>query len=156
MQMSDSQQALLKHWSEYLLEKGSLPSRNHFSLKDLGRHVANIVIVDVKADPLDFEYRLVGTSVAEFMYEDYTGSRLSGIPGKGRNSKVWSFLQKTYEDGTPHYFQVPYIGPREGRESVYTLYLPLASDHHNTDKLLLVPHYDIKTAIIHVGLQTLH
>jgi hypothetical protein len=154
--MSESQQALLKHWSGYHLDNGKLPSRHDFSLRDLGKHVTNLVIVDVKLDPLDFEYRLVGTSVAEFLYKDYTGARFSSIPGKGRDSKVWSFLQKAYEDGTPHYFEVPYVGPQLGRSTVYTLYLPLASDHRHVDKLMLIPHFDSRTAIIHVGMQTLH
>lgn len=156
MHMSDAQQVVLKRWSDYHLENGGLPSRKHFSLKDLGRHVTNIVIVDVKDDPLDFEYRLVGTSVAEYMHQDYTGSRLSSIPGKGRDSKFWACLKNAYEEGTPRFFHVPYIGPRQVQDSVYTLYLPLATDHHTIDKLLLVPHYDTKTAIIPVGLQTLH
>lgn len=156
MNMSESQQALLKHWAAYHVEKGGLPSRNDFSLRDLGKHVTHIVIMDVKLDPLDFEYRLVGTSVAEFLKQDYTGTRLSSLPGKGPDSKLWSFMKKTFEDGQPHYFEVPYVGPQQGPDSVYTLYLPLASDHETPDKIMLVPHFATRTAIIHVGLQTLH
>ncbi|NVJ97701.1 MAG: PAS domain-containing protein [Alphaproteobacteria bacterium] len=156
MNMSEPQQALLKHWARYHMEEGGLPSRNDFSLRALGKHVTHIVVMDVKPDPLDFQYRLVGTSVAEFLHRDYTGSTLSSLPGKGPKSTLWSFMKKTYEDGHPHYFKVPYTGPQEGRESVYTLYLPLASDHAHTDKIMLVPHFESRTAIIHVGLQVLH
>jgi|GEM_PF-1956495 len=156
MHMSESQQALLKHWSEYHLHKGGLPSRNEFSLRTLGKHVTHIAILDVKPNPLDFEYRLIGTSVVDHLYKDYTGERLSMIPGKGPESRLWSFMRQTYEDGQPHYFEVPYVGPKLGHESVYTLYLPLASDHHRTDKIMIVPHYSSRTAVIHVGLQVLH
>ena len=151
MNMSESQQCLLNHWSDLRGQRGSLPARGDFTLRGVGKHATNMIVVDVKMDPLDFEYRLMGTAVVEFLNRDYTGVRLSGIPGKGPDSDHWSFMRKTIEDGEPRFFEVPYIGPRAGKEKIYTLYLPVASDHRHTDKIIMVPQFRTKTAIIQMG-----
>jgi len=144
MHMTETQQSLLLHWKHMREKRGGLPARGDFRLQDLGRHVTDIVVMDILEGPEDFRYRLIGTHASEHLNRDYTGKTLSSLPGKGPGSKIWENLNIAKRSKEPQHLQVPYVGPQAIFKEAYTLYLPLASDHKHPDKLILVTNFPQK------------
>ena len=145
MQLTEAQESLLLHWKRVQEQHGGIPARNDFSMRDLGRHVPNIVVLDIIEDPDDFRYRLIGSTVVDQLHKDYTGQCLSELPGKGPDSILWHNMAAARDTKKPQYLEVPYVGPKKDQaKTAYTLYLPLASDHKKPDKLMLVTHYEPK------------
>ena len=138
MNMSEPQQNLLSHWTKLSMRNGDLPSRADIRLQDIGRYASQIIIVDIKSDPLDFEYRLIGNDVAEELDNDYTGKRFSQLPGKGPGTKIWDHLLQTCSEKRPNYWTDECQQAKSPDKQAATLYLPLASDHKTPDKLMLV------------------
>lgn len=144
MRMTEAQQSLLLHWKHMREKRGGLPARGDFRLQDLGRHVTDIVVMDILEEPADFRYRLIGTHASEYLNRDYTGKTLSSLPGKGPGSKIWENLNTAKHSKEPQHLKVPYVGPQAAFKVAYTLYLPLASDHKHPDKLILVTSFSKK------------
>ncbi|WP_417459741.1 hypothetical protein [Kordiimonas sp.] len=138
MRMSEPQQNMLSHWTKLSMRDGALPSRADMRLQDIGRYASKIIIVDIKTDPLDFEYRLIGQDVADELDQDYTGIRISELPGKGPGSDFWDHMIKTCEEGRPNFWTEICKQAKVGEKEAATLYLPLASDHKTPDKVMLV------------------
>lgn len=144
MQLTEAQQSLLLHWQHMREKRGGLPARGDFRMQDLGRHVPDIIVMDILADPVDFRYRLIGTNAAEHLHMDYTGKSLRNLPGKGPGSTIWANMDETRQSREPRHLSVPYVGPHADFKKAVTLYLPLASDHQNADKLMLVTSFPPK------------
>ena len=98
---------------------------------------------DIEQDPLDFRYRLIGTWLRNFLYEDYTGRSLRELEGKGPGSGLWSILERVYKDRDPLYCAVPYVGPKSDYKQASSLYLPLADDHTMINKIMLVANFEL-------------
>lgn len=142
MKMGDVQDHILRYWLKACPENsGPYPCRSDIKISDLRNRMSNVAILDIENNPLDFRYRLIGTRLCEFLYHDYTGKKLSELDGKGPGSRIWSILEEVKNSGSPLYREVPYVGPKADFRQASTLYLPLASDHHTVDKIMLVPHF---------------
>ncbi len=144
MQITNIQDQILQHWKSVANRRNGLPSRKDFRLQDLGKNALDIVVVDIKTDPTDFTYRLIGSNVAENLSENFTGKSLSSIPGKGPKSQIWANMKAARDEKKPLLREAPYVGSNEKQKMLQTLYLPLASDHQNPDKLMLVPSFPPK------------
>lgn len=147
MQMTNIQDQILQHWKSVAGKRNGLPSRKDFRLQDLGQNALDIVVLDIKEEPADFTYRLIGSNVAENLSENFTGKSLSSIPGKGPKSQIWANMAAARDEKKPIFREVPYVGPNEKQEMLQTLYLPLASDHENPDKVMLVPNFPPKRKV---------
>ncbi|WP_417449875.1 PAS domain-containing protein [Kordiimonas sp.] len=147
MNMSEPQQRMLSHWTKLSMRRGDLPSRADMKLKDIGRYASKIIIIDVKDDPIDYEYRLIGQDVADELNRDYTGSRFSDVPGKGPGSSFWEHVTRTREEAKPNYWTELCSIVKAGEKETGILYLPLASDHKTPDKIMLVMHFGRCTAL---------
>src|SRR6266404_3792675 len=66
----------------------SMPSRKDIDPTEIPQLLRYVMLIDVLADPLDFKYRLIGTAVCSLLHRDYTWSRFSELPGKGKGSVV--------------------------------------------------------------------
>ncbi len=142
MELSDAQSTLLTYWSQWQQENGGqLPARRDMDVRNNQRHFSYVVVFDVLKDPLDFKYRLVGTSVRQNTFGDYTGKTLRSMDGKGPGSKIWKFLTTTLETKKDQFRKVPYVGPNKDFMKSSLLFLPLASDHIMIDKIFLVSHF---------------
>lgn len=142
MYLSEAQEAVLTYWLKACPEElDRFPGRSQINPADLGRHMAHVVILDVLNDPRDFQFRLIGTHVREFMFDEETGMKFSELKDKGPKSKLWSIKEETVRQRAPVFQEVPYIGPRPYCSKVTTLQLPLATDHVTIDKILSVPHF---------------
>lgn len=139
MKMGPVQEDVLKYWlGACPPRRNEIPSRADMKVTDLRSRMASIAIVDIEQDPVDFRYRLIGTHFREFMFNDYTGKLYSEIRGKGRESEVWKLLEEVRTSGKPIYTEIPYIGPKSDFMRASNLCLPLADNHHNVDKIMLV------------------
>ena len=147
MQMTDVQSVILKHWKSMARARNGLPAREDFRIQDLGRHVTDIVVMDIRSDPTDFTYRLIGSSVAENLSENYTGKSLSELPGKGPDSTIWANMKKARDTKEPIILEVPYVGPVLQKKTLKSLYLPLASDYSVPDKIMIVPDFPQKRKV---------
>ncbi|WP_262692076.1 PAS domain-containing protein [Kordiimonas aestuarii] len=151
MNMSEPQQRMLSHWTKLSMRGGNLPSRADMRLQDIGRYASKIIIIDVKDDPLDYEYRLIGQEVAEELDRDYTGSRFSDVPGKGPGSSFWEHVTQTRDEAKPNFWTELCGIVKAGEKETGILYLPLASDHKTPDKIMLVMHFGRRTLKSHAA-----
>ena len=152
MNMSEPQQQMLSHWTKLSMRSGDLPSRADIRLQDIGRHASKIIIIDIKDDPRDYEYRLIGQDIADELDRDYTGCRFSEVPGKGPGSPFWNHLTQICNEGKPKYWTDVCGIVKEGEKEAGILYLPLASDHKKTDKVMMVMNFGRRTARAYSGL----
>jgi len=142
MELSEGQETLRSFWTNWQKENaGQLPSRRDMDTRENQLHFSNVVVFDVLDDPLDFKYRLVGTRVRENTFGDYTGKTLREMEGKGPGSVIWGLLYVAKENKQPQFEQVPYVGPNKSFMKTTLLFLPLADDHQNVNKIFLVSNF---------------
>ncbi|WP_417449973.1 hypothetical protein [Kordiimonas sp.] len=97
-----------------------------------------IVVHDVISPQRDFRFRHMGDAVLENTRENYTGKRLSELPGKGEGSKIWQFLADVADARMPNIDIMPYVGPSGDISHVTLLALPVADDGVTVDAIILV------------------
>jgi len=114
-----------------------LPARRDLDpIIDIPRLVPNLMLMDVRADPLDFRYRLVGSALRRHMAEDWTGRYLSDIPFQRAGSTVWDNNMRVLTERRPLLARPPYIGPHKDFLFVESVILPLAGDGQSIDMLM--------------------
>jgi len=142
MDLSRAQCTLQTFWHAWRDKNaGALPSRRDMDVRDNRRHFPYVVVFDILSEPLDFRYRLVGTAVRENTYGDYTGKTLREMDGKGPGSKIWEFLDTTRLSSDLMLKEVPYVGPNQTFMRSTLLFMPLADDNRNPDKVFLVSNF---------------
>ncbi|NVJ97702.1 MAG: PAS domain-containing protein [Alphaproteobacteria bacterium] len=141
MTMSNTQTYILRHWRNIQATSGSLPTRQDFTLRALGKHAAEIAILQVRTDPEDFEYSLIGTSLSDLIQDTKTGAALSEKSDCGRGSAFWHGATKAMSTREPNMARVAFVGPDGRRRILRTLYLPLADGKGAPEKLMLVPDF---------------
>ncbi|MDG1859827.1 MAG: PAS domain-containing protein [Emcibacteraceae bacterium] len=150
--ISDSQKTLLKDWIQlYNSDTRRLPARADFPPPHYHVHMPSAVIFEVMDEPLDFKYRLFGTIVANHSTADFTGKLLSSLPGKGPDSGIWKMLNSTKENKIPLFREVPYVGPHSDFIRSTVLFLPMASDHKNPDRIFLIANFISKNLLSENG-----
>lgn len=123
----------------WLAAKGErvLPSRSDFDpLLEIPRLVPNMIVFDVLRDPLDFEYRLMGTKVRTHMMNDLTGTRMSMIEFQAPPSVIWSHHVWVVENAQPRFMRPPYVGPHRDFMFIEAVILPCGSGSR-VDKLMV-------------------
>ncbi len=140
--MGDIQDEVLRYWLKACPDTGGLyPSRSDMKVADLRHRMAFVTILDIEKDPLDFRYRLLGTRIRDFLYADYTGKSFLELKGKGPQSRIWKILDSVRTNGEPLYTEIPYVGPKADFKRASSLYLPLATDHNNIDKIMIITNF---------------
>ena len=125
-----------------------LPRRSDIDPVEIVRLMPNALLIDVRREPeLDFRYRLIGTTVAENLYKDHTGSWFSEIEHQKAPSQIWQNCCRAVETGQALLPGTPYVGPRQGLTRVEDVILPLADDGHTVDCLLVFVHYMPRSGI---------
>lgn len=114
-----------------------MPARADLDPADLGHVLPHILLHEVKRDPLDFRYRLIGSEVLRHFQRNYTGEWMSDIPHQRAPSELWSLLQSVVESGEPALASPPYAGPYKDFKSIETVVLPLAIDGKAVNMLFI-------------------
>ena len=120
-----------------LTDPAQLPHRSDFDpLIEMPRLAPRLMLMDVRHDPLDFRYRLVGTALRRHMATDWTGRWLSDIPFQRPGSTVWENNLAVMRARRPLLARPPYIGPHRDFLFVESIILPLAGDDQEVDMLM--------------------
>ncbi|HEX7777090.1 MAG TPA: PAS domain-containing protein [Parvibaculum sp.] len=69
---------LLAYWQSKR-KPGLIPARGDIDPIDIPRLMADVALVDILRDPLDYRYRLVGTRLVEMMGSERTGLRMREV-----------------------------------------------------------------------------
>ena len=134
---TEEQQIVFDYWNSKR-NVGKLPARRDLDVLDIHKIMPLVVIFEVRQQPLDFLYRLVGTAVTENSHQDYTGKLLSSLDGKGPGSMIWKSLDTVRQNREVIFSEVPYVGPKDDLLRSTLLLLPLADDGETVDRVLLV------------------
>ncbi len=99
--------------------------------------VANMMLKDVRRDPPDIRYRLIGTRVRRHLNRDWTGIWMSEIPFQRPPSTIWSNHMWVVENRAPLVARPPYVGPHKDFLFIESIILPLGADHQTVDMLMV-------------------
>jgi len=115
----------------------AMPSRRDVDPAEIAKILPHIFLLDVRQQPLDFRYRLIGTKMDEHMLGRYTGLWMSQIPHQKAPSRIWANCRKVALEGRPLSGDTPYIG--KGKEFLTTedLIMPLSADGRTVDMLFV-------------------
>lgn len=128
------------YW-ERLRADRPVPLRRDLDPADIVPFLPGIVLVDVKTEPLDFVYRLVGTREVEARGTDPTGKRVAEAFFGGDAAGVLANYRHVATAGSPLYHREPFICPG-GRYIIdETLFLPLTFGSGRVDQIMTYTHY---------------
>ena len=139
----------LRYWERQRGGK-AMPSREEIDPLDIPSLLPQVYLVNVSYDPIDFQYRLIGTDIVDHSTADYTGRRLRDLPEQRPPSQIWSLFNQAVEECRPITTRIPYLHI-PGR-SVEKLAAPLSSNGQRVDMLFGViefepdriePHYNV-------------
>lgn len=95
---------------------------------EMPKLLPNVILLDVRDEPRDFLYRLIGTGVVHHLAEDLTGKWMSQIDHQRPPSRIWESCNKVVESGCPFLSKIPYVGPHSEILHGEDIILPLAGD----------------------------
>lgn len=123
---------------------GRLPARRDIVPVDLKPILAQLLLVDVEREPLDFRYRLAGTSSYDIFGFDLTGKRVRDIEPREWAETVWESLATVVRTGQPQYVRLDFEMPDGRGRSYRVLRLPLADDGRTVDCILLMSDFGLR------------
>jgi hypothetical protein len=140
LSLTELQHPMLRSAYDYwLLKKGNreLPSRKDISPEDMKVYLANVMLIDVSYDPLDFVYRVFGSGVGRAQGKDYTGKSVRHLEPAEFSNLVWHQYLDAVTRRTPCLHRVVFSSEAK-YEKYQRVTLPLSSDGVIVDKLLAV------------------
>jgi hypothetical protein len=69
------------------------PDRESFDPVEVPRLLPHLMLKEVRRDPWDFRYRVIGTVVREHSRDDWTGKWMSEVSGQGEGSTVFRVMR---------------------------------------------------------------
>jgi hypothetical protein len=139
-QVEDVQSEIVRTgYAYWLAGKGErkFPSRGDLDPPiEIPRLVPNMIIFDVRHEPLDFVYRLIGTKVRPHLMHDLTGTRMSDIEFQRPPSVIWSHHAWVVEHAQPRFMRPPYVGPHRDFMFIEAVILPCGTAT-GIDKLMV-------------------
>ncbi|WP_374309685.1 PAS domain-containing protein [Dongia sp.] len=106
----------------------TVPDRADFDpVMEIPKLLPHIILFDVRRDPLDFRFRLVGSHVRQNLSRDYVGEWFSAIPNYAPGSTIWPRHQLVDELQKPMLQRPTYVGPHKDFVAVENILLPLGA-----------------------------
>ena len=129
----------LRYWE---LRRGehTMPARADIDPLHIPALLPQVFLIDVRREPLDFDYRLLGTQIVRHSEADYTGKSLRDLPAQCPPSQMWSLFQRVVEERRPYSAEVPYL--HLPGKSVEILATPLSDDGSNVNMIFGVVQFD--------------
>jgi hypothetical protein len=137
---SDVVRAVVNYWHGKRHGNG-LPLREQLDPADIPRLLPNVMLKEVRRDPWDFRYRVVGTTVREHSRSNWTGKWMSEIDGQGVGSTVFRVTQWVSEAAAPAIYRPPYVGPHKEFKYCEAAVLPWINAEGFVDRLLVAVDY---------------
>ncbi len=146
------------HWKvraihEYWLSirpPGRLPGRQHFDPLDIPKLLSSIWLFDVFRNPLKFRFRLIGTTLVDFMGRDVTGEWYHDQARGPEGEIARRAIEQTVDSRAPTYrIGPPAMTHEKEFASLERVYFPLAEDGTSVDMILgLCVYYPKATATL--------
>lgn len=130
---SEISRQLLAYWNSRRGDR-EFPGRQDVDPSALTAILPHLLLVNVAYNPLDFAYRLIGTTVVARSARDYTGMRLMELPSQSKPSEIWTLYETAVVERRPAQKRIPYL--RIEGKFVEMQALPLASDSATIDMLI--------------------
>jgi len=135
--LSPAVRAGLNYWLGRHRADGLPPGRPDIDPVDMPSLLPNVVLIDVRRDPTDFRYRLVGGKVRHHLNANLLGLWMSDIPHQKAPSHLWSKCLEAVDSRSPVLSNTPYIGPHRDFLRAEDLILPLCDDEGRVHMLLV-------------------
>ncbi len=137
---SDIVRAVIDYWQGRHRD-GKLPAREELESADIPRLLPNIMLKEVRRDPWDFRYRVVGTTVREHSRSNWTGKWMTEIDGQGDGSTVFRVTRWVCEEGRAAIYRPPYVGPHKEFKYCEAAVLPWINSAGIVDRLMVAVDY---------------
>jgi len=147
--LDNAEEAGFKRLIDYWRSKhrgGKLPARRDIEPADLKPILAQLLLIEVLREPLDFRYRLAGTLSYDIFGYDLTGRRVRDIEPAAWSEMVWQSLATIVQSGEPHFVRLDFETPEGNRRSYRVVRLPLADDGQTVDCILLISDFGLQAA----------
>jgi len=129
------------YWSSKI-ENDCIPARADIDPLDIPALLPQVVLLDVRREPWDFRFRLIGTNVVHHLATDWTGAWMTEIAHMAPPSRIFTSCVGVASSGKPLRSDTPYVGPHQNYVRAEDIILPLASDGTTPDMLLVfVEHF---------------
>ncbi|MEZ5667468.1 MAG: PAS domain-containing protein [Alphaproteobacteria bacterium] len=115
----------------------AMPSRCDLDPCEIPKLLPNLILFDVRWNPLDFRYRLVGTHLDYHMSEPRTGQWVSAIAHQSRGSVFWNALETVALSREPMSSSIPYVGPHRDYKRAEDIIMPLSDDDATVNMLFV-------------------
>lgn len=120
-----------------------MPARADIDPLEIVSILPHVVLIDVLRDarpgwPLDFRYRVMGTTVDAHMSRRFTGVKMSDVPHQQPDSQLFRNFAHVVKTREPQFNRVPYVGPHKDFLSVVDLVMPLSTDGETVDMLMSI------------------
>ncbi len=121
------------------LKRGSkaMPARDDIDPSEILKTLPHVFLLDVRPEPLDFRYRLIGTKMDEHMTGSYTGLWMSEIPHQKAPSRIWASCRQVVEQKQPLSSDTPYVGKHKEFLTTEDLIMPLSDDGEQVNMLFV-------------------
>lgn len=136
---------LLKGYDYWDTKRGDrlMPARADLDPIEMKPILPHVVLMDVLRDakpgwPLDFRYRLMGSTVDTHMSRPFTGLHMSELKHQQPDSQMWQNFSAVATERVPRFNRVPYVGPHRDFLSVIDLVMPLSSDGETVNMLMSI------------------
>lgn len=96
-------------------------------LIDIPALVPHAILFDVRREPLDFRFRLVGSYVRENLSRNYVGHWFSEFPNYDATGAIWPRHRLVAENGRPMLQRPTYVGPHKEFTYVENVLLPVGT-----------------------------
>lgn len=135
---SPALRAILLYWqSKKDAAGGHLPARRDLRPDEMLEFLRFVALINVYEQPRRFQFRLVGTGIADCMGQETTSMWVNEDLFADRTSEVAEFFSLAVNTGRPAYAQGLYEVRPSSRELKFdTVIAPLSSDGSRIDMLL--------------------
>ena len=132
--------AIYAYWSRKRRER-PMPGRADIDPAEITRHLPGIQLIDVKRDPLDFVYRLVGTREVAARGHDPTGRRVAECYFGQNADDVLANYRCVVATGSFVYDLDNFTTPDGRFVQDESLFLPLGDATGAASQILIYTHY---------------
>lgn len=128
---------------EYWFSKtdNGLPQRRDLRVGALAKYLPQMVILDPCDSPPDFKITYMGSEVVRRSREDRTGQRLRDVAGMAPGTRFWRRFEWMWQNRTPLFSEVEYVGGDTTVRHVHDLSLPVLSPDGRIECFFIYIHY---------------
>lgn len=127
----------LDYWRGLIRPGDDLPVYERFDPLHIPRLLASIILLEVRHEPLDFRYRVIGQDVRNNLFDNYTGQWISQIPHQAAPGLLIDSLRSCVAERRPLLPEIPYVGPKRRFREMSVILLPLADADGRVSRLLV-------------------